>query len=156
MSEPMSAERLAAIRRRSAMEDVVHDGRRFLAAVHLDRRALIAEVERRDRLAQVQGEMISAITAACRAAETERDQYRKQVELLGKHLQGGAQGLIDALVEADRLRAELDSIRARALARNDQLLAARDRCSYDDRARRRAYEQAAAELRSLVDGVVGE
>lgn len=117
---------------------------------------LRAEVERLNRLAKVQSDMISEITAACMATEKERDQFRKQAELLGAHLQGGSQTFIDALADASRLRAELDSIRARGLARSDQLLAALDRCSYDDRVRRRAYEQSAQELRSLIDGAVGE
>ena len=54
MAEPLTDPRLAAIRARSAAEDVTHEGRRFLPGAQLDRRALLAEVDRlRETLARV-------------------------------------------------------------------------------------------------------
>ena len=54
MAEPLTEPQLAAIRARSAAEDVTHEGRRFLPGAQPDRRALLAEVDRlRETLARV-------------------------------------------------------------------------------------------------------
>ena len=113
MSAPMPAEQLADIGRRNDISLRLAENPAYaLDQAEDDRRLLFAEVERLNRVARVQSDMISEITAACMATETERDQFRKQAELLGSHLQGGAQALIDALTEADRLRDLISKVRA--------------------------------------------